>query len=116
MIKKNPQFNENVTNQIHELRGELEKRRQIFELMDHPGWQAIKEKLALAIEESQLQRKDVLKLNETELRYQLKEEDDLQNFIDIVEKSGEFIEALEKRISELQGSINERDHSTAVTL
>ena len=111
-MKQNPKITQDKESELIQLRGDYEACREIATLKDHPGWVRIREILEANRRVLKDQREDFQKLNEHGLRFILKEEQDFEFFLALVDKVDERMQRLQEEISKAHVGINERKRTT----
>ena len=108
MIRQNRDITEKKEVDIVQLRGDYEAAREMNTLKDHGGWVRIKTILEANLGTLRNQLDEFHTLNEHGIRFILKEIQDFEFFIDLVEKAEQRLGELATRISRAEAELNER--------
>jgi transcription termination factor NusB len=115
MIKPNPKITDDIEKKLIQCRADYEACREIITLKENPGWVRVRAIIQANMGALKAQREDFQKINEHGLRFILKEEQDMDFFLSLVDGCDERMETLQQQISELQSKVNERKHKPVTT-
>jgi hypothetical protein len=107
-VKRDPDITGRKEGELGQLRADYEACREIMTLRDHPGWNRIREIIKANLVQLVGQRSEFQKITENGLRFILKEEQDFEFFLDLVDKVDERMEMLGEKISLATNELNER--------
>lgn len=115
MIKRrlNPAITEDREAKLIQLRGDMEAMREIATGRDHPMWARLKAILEANIGTVNMRLDTFQKVNDEALRYLLKEKQDFEFVISLVDDCDGHMHAINEDIKNLEHDVTERKNIAA---
>lgn len=115
MIKRNPTLDENMEQQLIQLRGDMEAAREIASLKDDPRWLRIREIVKAHLNNCESVLDGFKDLSDKGQSYYLKERADMKWFLSLVDEAEYRISELNREIQDTKTRMEDRHKSRTLT-